>query len=74
MIIRSAGPFFLVYAPTQLVAPRAVRLLYAKTQEEIVPDGQMKRKDGNYIYFRTLDLNTDFGLIKDRLDSFVNKR
>ena len=73
MIIRSAGPFFLVYAPTQLVAPRAVRLLYAKTQEEIVPDGQMKRKDGNYIYFRTLDLNTDFGLIKDRLDSFVNK-
>ena len=26
MIIRSAGPFFLVYAPTQLVAPRAVRM------------------------------------------------
>ena len=48
-------------------------LLYAKTQEEIVPDGQIKRKDGNYIYFRTLDLNTDFNTIKERLDSFVNK-
>ncbi len=48
-------------------------LLYAKTQEEIVPDGQLKRKDGNYIYFRTLDLNTDFDAIKERLDSFVNK-
>ena len=46
-------------------------LLYAKTQEEIVPDGQMKRKDGNYIYFRTLDLNTDFETIKKRLDSFI---
>ena len=46
-------------------------LLYAKTQEDIVPDGQMKRKDGNYIYFRTLDLNKDFKNIKERLDSFV---
>jgi 5-methylcytosine-specific restriction enzyme subunit McrC len=49
-------------------------LLYAKTQEGIVPDGQIKRKDGNYIYFRTLDLNSDFNTIKDRLDSFVNKK
>jgi 5-methylcytosine-specific restriction enzyme subunit McrC len=47
-------------------------LLYAKTQEEIDPDGQIKRKDGNFIYFRTLDLNTDFDAIKERLDSFVN--
>ena len=47
-------------------------LLYAKTQEEIVPDGQLKCKDGNYIFFRTLDLNTDFDAIKERLDSFVN--
>jgi len=46
-------------------------LLYAKTQEEIVPDGQLKRKDGNCIYFRTLDLNTNFETIKNRLDSFV---
>lgn len=46
-------------------------LLYAKTQEEITPDGQMKFKDGNTIYFRTLDLNTDFETIKKRLDSFL---
>ena len=46
-------------------------LLYAKTQEEIVPDGQIKRRNGNYIYFRTLDLNTDFETIKKRLDSFI---
>jgi len=44
-------------------------LLYAKTQEDIVPDGQMKRKDGNYIFFKTLDLNTDFEGIRERLDS-----
>lgn len=44
-------------------------LLYAKTQEEIVPDGHLKRKDGNYIFFKTLDLNTDFEGIKERLDS-----
>ena len=47
-------------------------LLYAKTQEDIVPDGQIKHKDGNIIYFRTLDLNTDFETIKNRLDSFIN--
>ena len=46
-------------------------LLYAKTQEEIVPDGQLKHKDGNTIYFRTLDLNTDCDSIKERLDSFI---
>ena len=47
-------------------------LLYAKTQEEIVPDGQIKIKTGNYIYFRTLDLNTNFETIKKRLDSFIS--
>ena len=46
-------------------------LLYAKTQEEIVPDDSIKKKDGNIIYFRTLDLNIDFNSIKKRLDSFV---
>ena len=48
-------------------------LLYAKTQEEIVPDGQIKQRDGNFIYFRTLDLNTDFETIKKRLDSYITK-
>ena len=42
-------------------------LLYAKTQEEITPDGQMKHKDGNTIYFRTLDLNSDFETIKNMI-------
>lgn len=46
-------------------------LLYAKTQEEIVPDDEIKKKDGNVIFFRTLDLNTDFETIKRRLDSFI---
>ena len=46
-------------------------LLYAKTQEEIVPDGQMKHRNGNTIYFRTLDLNRNFEGIKMQLDGFV---
>ncbi len=46
-------------------------LLYAKTQEEIEPDGHIKLGDGNSIYFRTLDLSTDFETIKKRLDSFI---
>ena len=46
-------------------------LLYAKTQEEVVPDGKSAFRDGNVIYFRTLDLNKDFDAIKKRLDSFV---
>lgn len=46
-------------------------LLYAKTQEGIVPEGEMKQRDGNTIYFRTLDLNMDFESIKKRLDNFI---
>ena len=46
-------------------------ILYAKTQEEVVPDGSITKKDGNVIYFKTLDLNTDFETIKKRLDSFL---
>ena len=46
-------------------------LLYAKTQEGIVPEGEMKQRDGNTIYFRTLDLNMDFESIKKRLDGFI---
>mgnify|MGYP002623190032 CR=1 FL=1 len=47
-------------------------LLYAKTQEEIVPDGSMTLTDGNTIYFKTLDLNSDFKNICRQLDGFVN--
>ena len=46
-------------------------LLYAKTQEAIWPDGQMKLNDGNLIYFRNLDLNQDFGAIKHQLDTLI---
>lgn len=46
-------------------------LLYAKTQESIVPDGQMKLARGNTIFFRTLDLNQNFESIKNSLDALI---
>lgn len=47
-------------------------LLYARTQEEIVPDHQARFPDGNTIYYRNLDLNKDFSEIKSQLESFIN--
>lgn len=47
-------------------------LLYAKTQEEIVPDGQITLADGNRIFYRTLDLNQDFSNIKSQLEALIN--
>lgn len=47
-------------------------LLYAKTQEAISPDGQMKLRDGNKIYFRNIDLNKDFNVIKNSLNSLIS--
>ncbi len=46
-------------------------LLYAKTEEAIIPDGKMKLSQGNVIYFRTLDLNQDFAGISKTLDSLI---
>lgn len=46
-------------------------LLYAKTQEEFQPDGQMKWHDGNMIYYRNLDLSQDFEDIKRQLESLI---
>lgn len=46
-------------------------LLYAKTQEEIQPKGQMKWHDKNMIYFRNLDLNQDFDGIKRQLEEII---
>ena len=46
-------------------------LLYAKTQEDVVPDGQVVYNDGNVIYFRTLDLNKKFDEIRAQLDGIV---
>lgn len=46
-------------------------LLYAKTQEEFQPRGQMKWHDGNTIYYRNLDLSQDFDGIKQQLETLV---
>lgn len=46
-------------------------LLYAKTDEEITPDGEQRFADGNTIYFRTLDLNLDFENIKKQLSQIA---
>ena len=46
-------------------------LLYAKTQEEVVPDDSIVTNDGNRISFRTLDLNQDFEGIKEQLNKIL---
>ncbi|MDE6768599.1 MAG: 5-methylcytosine-specific restriction endonuclease system specificity protein McrC [Muribaculaceae bacterium] len=46
-------------------------LLYAKTQEEITPNGCIQLKDGNRIYFKTLDLNCNFDEIKHQLNEYI---
>ena len=45
-------------------------LMYAKTDEDIVPDNKYSIS-GNKIYVRTLDLNCDFITIREQLDSIV---
>lgn len=45
-------------------------LMYAKTDEDIVPDNKYSMS-GNKIYVRTLDLNCDFITIREQLDSIV---
>ena len=47
-------------------------LLYAKTEEEITPDGQIHLNDGNVISFKTLDLNHDFLHIKKQLNNLIS--
>lgn len=49
-------------------------LLYAKTQEDIVPDDKMQLKDGNTIFFRTLDLNQEFDGICKRLERLIEDK
>lgn len=46
-------------------------LLYAKTDEDVVPNGQLEMHDGNTIYFRTLDLGVDFEKIKEQLEMLI---
>ena len=47
-------------------------LLYAKTQEDVVPDDEDTLIDGNVLYYKNIDLNQDFEGIKQQLDSIVN--
>lgn len=46
-------------------------LLYAKTQEEVTPKGEMKLHDGNIISFRCLDLNKEFKFIAKQLEDII---
>ena len=45
-------------------------LLYAKTNEDIVPDEKFVM-GGNKIQVKTLDLNQDFQKIKEQLDDII---
>ena len=47
-------------------------LLYAKTDEEIYPNHEY-RMSGNRIAVRTLDLNGDFGTIREQLDAIAGR-
>ena len=47
-------------------------LLYAKTKDDNLEDTQIAHRDGYTIYIRTLNLNTNFEEIKQRLNSFVS--
>lgn len=46
-------------------------LLYAQTEEDSLPHGQIRLRDGNNIYFRAIDLNQKFDNIKRQLEEFV---
>jgi 5-methylcytosine-specific restriction enzyme subunit McrC len=46
-------------------------LLYAKTQEDVVPDDKDTLIDGNVLYYKTLDLNKEFHEISKQLDGFI---
>jgi len=46
-------------------------LLYAKTQEQLVPDGSVTLNDGNVIHFKTLDLNQKFDKIEEQLEMII---
>lgn len=46
-------------------------LLYARTGEEIQPDGQIKYPDENTICYRNLDLSLDFNGIRQQLENLI---
>ena len=46
-------------------------LLYAQTDEKILPDDVQKMKDGNRLYFKTLNLAKPFNEIKGQLEDIL---
>lgn len=44
-----------------------------RQKKMITPDGQTTFRDGNVIYYRTLDLNQNFENIKKQLDGFIGQ-
>lgn len=46
-------------------------LLYAKTKNDDFDDATIKHRDGYSLFVRTLDLNTNFEEIKNRLESYI---
>ena len=46
-------------------------LIYAKTEEEVFPDGEPVVIGGNSIGARTLDLNQDFSVIRQQMEKIV---
>jgi len=46
-------------------------LLYARTQEEVIPHDKVVTKDGNVLYFRTLNLNQAFRNIEKQLRDII---
>ena len=47
-------------------------LLYAKKKEDDLDDAQITHRDGFTLYIRTLDLNTDFEMIKQQLNGYTH--
>lgn len=48
-------------------------LLYAQTDEKILPDDVQKMKDGNRLYFKTLNLAQPFDGIKGQLENILQQ-
>lgn len=65
----SLGAGMAMLNPEENVSPK---LLYAMTDEEIVPDEDYQMS-GNQISVKTLDLGQDFSFIKEQLDRIVTE-
>lgn len=62
---------FLVKMQTEITGNVSGFLLYAKTEDEVFPDGAPFVIDGNSFGARTLDLNQEFKEIAEQLDDIA---